>query len=199
MRRIRRARARTFGPISFERLEDRSLLAATAVGADLLVNSFSGGYQSTSAAGTAIALSPGGDGVVVFEGRGAGDRDGIFAHRISAAGAPISARFPHQPDRTRVSRRRERCHPRRRQLRCRLGGSRSGRPRRRVHAIIRRQWHSDHRRNPGQSNHRRQTRQTGRCDRAGWHNCRRLGRKRCGRLRGYIHAAILDKRRPAWQ
>ncbi|MEX2141520.1 MAG: putative Ig domain-containing protein [Pirellulales bacterium] len=78
---------------AFERLEDRKLLAVTGLGGDLLVNTFTAGPQSTAEGGTAIALSGSGDGVVVFEGRGAGDRDGVFARRISAAGVPLGADF----------------------------------------------------------------------------------------------------------
>jgi hypothetical protein len=38
-------------------------------------------------------VSENGDGIIVFEGRGAGDRDGVYARRISAAGTPIGADF----------------------------------------------------------------------------------------------------------
>jgi hypothetical protein len=77
----------------FERLEERSLLAVAGLGGDVLVNSFLPGPQATAEAGSAVAVTEDGDGVIVFEGRGAGDRDGVYARRISAAGAPIGADF----------------------------------------------------------------------------------------------------------
>jgi hypothetical protein len=77
----------------FERLEDRSLLAAVGLGGDVRVNSFTHGPQSTAELGSAVAVSDNGDGVIVFEGGGAGDRDGVYARRVSAAGAPIGADF----------------------------------------------------------------------------------------------------------
>jgi hypothetical protein len=83
-------RAKSF---RFERLEDRSLLAAVGLGGDVLVNSFLPGPQATADAGSAAAFSEDGDGVIVFEGRGAGDRDGVYGRRISAAGAPVGADF----------------------------------------------------------------------------------------------------------
>ena len=83
-------RSNLFG---FEHLEHRRLLAITGLGGDLLVNTFTAGPQSTAEGGSAIALSSSGDGVVVFEGRGAGDRDGVFARRISASGVPLGQDF----------------------------------------------------------------------------------------------------------
>jgi hypothetical protein len=85
---IRRAK-----PLRFERLEERSLLAAVGLGGDVLVNSFTPGPQSTAESASAVALADNGDGVIVFEGRGAGDRDGVYARRVSAAGAPVGADF----------------------------------------------------------------------------------------------------------
>jgi hypothetical protein len=79
--------------LRFERLEDRSLMAAAGLGGDVLVNGFLPGPQATAEAGSAVAVSDDGDGVIVFEGRGAGDRDGVYARRISAAGAPVGADF----------------------------------------------------------------------------------------------------------
>jgi hypothetical protein len=93
MSRALAADTRRSNRFAFERLEDRKLLAVTGLGGDLLVNTFTAGPQSTADGGTAIALSGSGDGVVVFEGRGAGDRDGVFARRISAAGVPLGADF----------------------------------------------------------------------------------------------------------
>ena len=93
MRRALGADFRSSSRFSVERLEDRRLLAVTGLGSDLLVNTFTAGPQSTAEGGSAIAVSNTGEGLVVFEGRGAGDRDGVFARRISATGAPIGPDF----------------------------------------------------------------------------------------------------------
>jgi hypothetical protein len=93
MRRAPRAGGRRPWSFGFESLESRALLAATPVGGDLLINTFTPGKQATVEGGSAVALADNGDGVVVFEGRGASDRDGVFARRVSADGQPLGPDF----------------------------------------------------------------------------------------------------------
>jgi hypothetical protein len=78
---------------SLERLEPRLTLAASAVGGPALVNPPSVGDQVVSAGADAIALLESGVTVSIYEGRGVGDRDGVFLRRIDAQGSASGAAF----------------------------------------------------------------------------------------------------------
>src|SRR5262249_36506592 len=80
--------------LSLELLESRTLLTAQPVSDEVLVNAtLIPGAQSTFAQAQTVATRPNGDTVVVFSGRGPGDKQGVFAQRLegqgSALGGPV--------------------------------------------------------------------------------------------------------------
>ena len=83
---------RTIKPMRFERLEERSLLSATPVGSELLVNDFVPRIQAAGAGATAVAVSDDTT-VIVYDGKGPRDRQGVFAEVLDANGQTLTPSF----------------------------------------------------------------------------------------------------------
>lgn len=75
-----------------ERLENRYALSASAVGEAFTVNDFFPGEQSLDGSTAAVASSPVNH-IVVYEGRGAIDRAGVFGRIYGADGQPLGESF----------------------------------------------------------------------------------------------------------
>ncbi len=78
--------------LSVQRLEDRLALSVSPNGDSFLVNDFTAGDQSADGASVAVAASPV-NRVVVYEGRGPQDRDGVFARLYDDQGAAVGDAF----------------------------------------------------------------------------------------------------------
>lgn len=84
----KRVRSRGFT----QRLEERLAFAAEPIGDPLLVNDFLAGAQRAVPDTMAVASGAAGS-VVVFEGRGLDDRNGVYARRFDADGAALGDSF----------------------------------------------------------------------------------------------------------
>jgi hypothetical protein len=78
--------------VRFEALEHRLMLSATPVGDERLVNDFTPRVQSTEGASMAAAAS-GNTAVIVYEGKGPRDRQGVFAEILAADGQTLTPSF----------------------------------------------------------------------------------------------------------
>lgn len=78
--------------LSVQKLEDRLALSVNPAGDAFLVNSFTAGDQSVDGSALAVAASPV-NRVVVYEGQGPADRDGVFARVYDAQGAAVGDAF----------------------------------------------------------------------------------------------------------
>ena len=88
----------------YQQLEDRRMLAGEPL--EQLVNTLVPRLQTSEQQSTAIEIAPNGDTLVVFNGRGPSDNDGIFVRRIPEDSAVSTDRrvnttiLAHSSDRT---------------------------------------------------------------------------------------------------
>ncbi|MEO2046342.1 MAG: peptidylprolyl isomerase [Pirellulales bacterium] len=78
--------------LGFEMVEPRLMLTATTVGDEILVNDLAIHAQSINKSSSAVVATPNNT-VVVFEGNGRGDRQGVYAEVLDTNGQTTAASF----------------------------------------------------------------------------------------------------------
>lgn len=104
----KRKRKFTSRKLFLEQMEDRRLLIAQPVGDEFLVNQWFYGEQETTPGGMSVDAAANGDAVVVFNGRGPGNQQGVFGRRLDASGRALGGAVHTQSHSIWVARQRHR-------------------------------------------------------------------------------------------